>query len=240
MINVVDLETTGFDPKDGGVVEIACVAVGDTIEFTEDGFVHSLANPGCPIGHEAMGTHHITEAMVADAQPLDAVIALYGLDVYDVWAAHNAPFDRGFLPAIIQSKRWICTWRCSMHLWPDAPSHKNQALRYWLNLDVSDMPEEAGRNAHRALYDAWVTAKLLKKMLEYVYLNHQEYLSLEKQVDYLVTLSTAPILLRRVTFGKYRDMQWADVDRGYMRWCLKQDFDQDVIHTCRHYLGLLV
>lgn len=247
MINVTDLETCGWD---AGVVEIACVVVGDTIEFTEDGYMQSLVRPDCPIGPEAMGTHHITEEMVGDAPTLDAIILKYGLDVHDIWAAHNAEFDKKFFPERIREKKWIDTWRCALHLWPEAPSYKNQALRYWLNLNVEDMPASAGVTPHRALYDAWVTAKLLAKMIEIIMqketggpcLVHPDlYDELKSRaIEHLLKLSSEPVVLKRVTFGKHRDMQWSDVDRGYMRWCLKQDFDKDVIHTCKHYLGILV
>lgn len=243
MINVVDTETTGFDPRDGGVCEIACVAVGDTIG---DGYFQSLVNPGFPIGCDAMGTHHITNEMVADAPSLDMIFFDRGLGVHDVWAAHNAEFDMSFLPEHVRSpqRRWICTWRCAMHIWPDAPSHKNQALRYWLGLDVSDMPEEAGKNAHRALYDAWVTAKLLRRMITWISLRDhsgvEDITTIQAIVNELIRLSTAPLILKKVRFGKHRDSLWVDVDRGYMQWCLRQDFDKDVIHTCKHHLGILV
>lgn len=247
MINVTDLETCGME---AGVVEIACVAVGDTIEFTEDGFMQSLVNPeGVPISFEAMACHHIVPDMVKDAKNLESVIEEYGLQAHDVWCAHNAEFDRKCFPEAIRTKKWIDTWRCALHLWPGAPGHGNQVLRYWLNLDVSDMPETAGSTPHRALYDAWCTAKLLRRMLDVVkpILRDQKMLGentpiLESEaMDELIRLSSTPVVLRKVRFGKYRDSLWSDVDKGYLRWCLGQkDMDPDVHHTCRHYLGMLV
>src|SRR5208282_306064 len=49
-----------------------------------------------------------------------------------VVAAHKADFDRTYLRN--DDRPWICTYRCSIKEWPDAPSHTNQALRYWLAL----------------------------------------------------------------------------------------------------------
>ena len=126
-----------------------------------------------------------------------------------------------------------------MHLWPEAPSHKNQTLRYWLGLDVSDMPPEAGGNAHRALYDAWVTAKLLQKQLDEVkvllrsekgpLLDGDPTLE-QEDVEELLRLSAAPVLLRMVRLGKHRGTLWKDVDRSYLSWILKQG---DTITTQR-------
>ena len=50
-----------------------------------------------------------------------------------------------------------------MHLWPELSTHKNQTLRYELELNV---PTVEGMLPHRALPDALVTATLLQKMLE--------------------------------------------------------------------------
>lgn len=251
LINVVDLETCGFE---AGVVEVAMVSVGevDGEYFTE------LCKPDVPISFEAMATHHITEDMVKDALPFETVITDrflatgrgYAELEAEVFAAHNAEFDRKFFPEHIKNARWIDTWRCSLHLWPEAPGHGNQVLRYWLGLDVSDMPAEAGGMAHRALYDAWCTAAMLRRMIDHLVQIELSNLSPvedvvlseahNRAVEHLLKLSSEPVVLRKVRFGKHRDSLWADVPRDYLQWCLRQrDMDADVLHTCRHHLGLV-
>jgi exodeoxyribonuclease X len=186
-----------------------------------------LCKPTVPIGFGAMGAHHITEAEVAQAPDIASVVqrTLPQLEPSYVVAAHNAAFDKSFLlPHAPHLADWICTYRCAMHLWPDAESYKNQSLRYELGLDVSDMPPEAGGMAHRALYDAWVTYKLLERMLE------------SRTVSQLVELTKAPILLKKCGFGKHVGTLWEDVPASYLRWMLSQDFDEDTLYTARFYL----
>lgn len=226
LVSVLDTETTGLDAQDGGLVELARVVVC-TQQRRIVRWAHSLTQPGCPIGLEAMATHHITEDMLEGAPEPSLIIDLWfgapGERTRETMVAHNAAFDAAFLPPDLRPEAgvpWICTWRAAMHLWPDAPSHKNQFLRYWLGLDVSDMPEEAGGMAHRALYDTWVSAKLLLCMLE------------THSVDELVTLRTAPVMLRRVPFGKHRGETWDRVPSSYLDWMRRQsDLSPDVRYT---------
>jgi hypothetical protein len=46
-----------------------------------------------------------------------------------------------------------------------------------------------------------------------------------------------PVLLPKVTFGKYRGQNWTDVPPDYLQWILRQqDMNEDVVHTARHHL----
>jgi exodeoxyribonuclease X len=239
IISVLDTETTGLVP--GDVVEIAKVDVQLTDEDTNTWAINdrrsALVRPSCPISYEAMACHHITNEMVevtdlenpgsGDGMRSDVMSWFDSVSPFaPVVAAHNAAFDRQFLPELADRK-WICTYRCALHLWPDAPSHSNQVLRYFLGLDVSDMPTEAGATPHRAMYDAWVTAKLLQRMLS------------DHSVEELLRLTVEPVLLGTCKFGnKYRGRQWADVPADYLRWIARQDdMNPDVLHTARYYLN---
>lgn len=238
MITVLDCETTGMEP--GGVVEIAGVLTPRSGALND--WFSALTDPECPIEIGAMSIHHITEEDVRGQPPLSVI-----LDRVEKWgsmssvlAAHNAAFDRKFLPQLAD-RAWICTWRCALHLFPDAPGHSNQELRYWLQLDVSDMPEKAGGSSHRALYDAWTTAKLLERLIDEVQnpppLRGGPVVSLAEVIEHLIKLTTQPVILRKVRFGKHRGELWEHVPRGYLTWVLKQgDMDEDVRHTARHWL----
>lgn len=218
-IVVIDTETTGMDHEKDRLVELAaCWMVPDLglAQFS------AICDPGIPIPPEAMAVHHITDSMVSgfQTQEHNAGLLQAGAGPDTIWAAHNAAFDRGFLPQL--PGQWICTWRCSMHLWPEAPGHGNQVLRYWLKLPV-DLPE--GLYPHRALYDAVVTHALLMRMLE------------THSVEDLLRLSLEPVILHTVRFGKHRGMLWSEVPRDYLQWVRRQtDMDPDVMHTVKHIL----
>jgi exodeoxyribonuclease X len=73
---------------------------------------------------------------------------------------------------------------------------------------------------HRALPDAFVTAHLLRQILN------------RASVDDLIDWSKQPALLNKVTFGKHKGLKWTDVPDDYLDWIIsKRDFNEDVMHT---------
>lgn len=219
-IFVIDVETTGLDPKEHGVVEIAARELTNDVDGWNVGPVTvAFVNPGRPISFEAMGVHHIVEADVAGASPLDAVLVNWFLPPFEdiIFAAHNATFDRSFLPSMYADEvRWIDTYRCARHLFPDAPSFANCALYYFLGHErpFNVTPHEAG-------FDTLVTARILRRMLDL------------RGFDELVELSTRPVVLKKVGFGKHFGQLWTDVPFDYLQWASRQDFDADVKHTIK-------
>jgi hypothetical protein len=55
-----------------------------------------------------------------------------------------------------------------MHVWPLAPSYKNEVLRYWLGYDALPWHETDLEHAipHRAAHDAAVTALVLREAIK--------------------------------------------------------------------------
>jgi len=217
MIWVVDTETTGLDPKEDRVIEIAAVLLES--KWMMGAPTSSFVNPRRPIPPEASAVHHILDADLADApdlgEAIDRVLTPSWRESTNVIAAHNARFDRSFLPPL-QEKRWLDTYRCAMHVWPDAPSFKNAALFYWRGFQRIEPVE-----AHRAAYDALMTAHVLMALLE------------EREVDELLELSTKAVVLKKVGFGKHFGQLWTDVPMDYLDWASRQDFDPDVKLTVK-------
>jgi len=222
-IRVVDFETTGM-PPDAAVCEVGWCDVVDLPESSQRGIaapVSILTNPGRPIPAEAMAVHHIRDADVADAPSPDTVF-LNVMKGTDVFAAHNAQFERAFFAG--GAIPWICTYRCGLRAWPDAPSHKNQVLRYYLGIALD---EATAMPPHRAGPDAYVTANIVCVLLK-----------LHPLSD-LLTWSSEPALLITCHFPKYRGQKWADVPSDYLDWMLRQkDMGEDLHHTARHHLRL--
>lgn len=224
---VVDTETTGLDPSRDGIVELAGVwRAGDDLRFYS-----GLCNPGVPVSPVARSAHHIGDADVANSPApllvLQKLLAEHGAPSGErVYVAHNASYDRSFLQRLMESvgivNRWICTYRCAMHLWPDAPNYKNQTLRYYLNLEP-EVPRDL--HPHRALYDAIVTEEILQLMLQ------------QRRVEELIHMSQSPVLMKTVGFGKHRGKLWESVETSYLQWVVRQgDMDEDTLHTARYYL----
>jgi DNA polymerase-3 subunit epsilon len=94
---VLDLETTGLTPTRDRITEVGAVKVrgGEVL-----GELQTLIHPGRPIPLAVSAVTGITDAMVAHAPPIEAVLpAVLGFIGDAVFVAHNARFDLSFLRA---------------------------------------------------------------------------------------------------------------------------------------------
>jgi len=153
----VDLETTGMAPAADAITEIGIVRVaadpaGNTPEVAE---WSTLVNPGMPIPPAIQALTGISDAMVRDAPPFEAIAdEVAARTAGAVFIAHNARFDYGFLKHAFArldrsySARVLCTVKLSRRLCPDAPRHNLDSVieRHALPVD----------HRHRALGDARV------------------------------------------------------------------------------------
>jgi exodeoxyribonuclease X len=219
IFRIMDVETTGLDPVTDRIVEIGYCNLKDGVVGESRG---TLVDPGRPIPPEASAIHHITDADVEGYKKLEDITPFapaQGL----VYAAHNAAFDRKFLtPEVAGDRPWICTYRCALRLWPDAPAHNNQTLRYWLKPE--GLVKEFAEPSHRAAPDAYVTAHLLREMLKLA------------SVDRLIGWSDEPALLITCHLKMHKGKKWADVPSDYLQWVLRQDMSEDVLFTARYWL----
>lgn len=152
---LIDVETTGFSPRADRIVEIACATIdGDRVTERWS----TLVRPGIPIPPRATEIHGITNRMVGRAPGLGWALAqARRLCRGRIVATHNARFDLSFVGARLCAEA-LCTLRLSRALFPDAPNHRNQTLRYYLDIDaIAHEP----LTAHRALGDALVSAYVL-------------------------------------------------------------------------------
>lgn len=153
---VVDVETTGFSPRTDEVVEIAVVQIDDDRIV---GQWSSLVRPSISIPYRATEVHGICDRDVASAPRLRHLLPrIEALCERRVVAAHYKQFDLSFLPFLAMHPQ-VCTLQLARQAFPNAPSHKNQALREYLGLDAD--PSVAALGRHRALADALVSAHVL-------------------------------------------------------------------------------
>ena len=81
-----------------------------------------------------------------------------------MFVAHKWAFEAQWLEGYLHGHPSICTYKAALRVWPDAPGYSNQVLRYWLR-PKGFSPAIAG-TPHRALPDAYVTAFVLRELLE--------------------------------------------------------------------------
>jgi exodeoxyribonuclease X len=226
---VLDVETTGMDPAIDQVVELGYV--GTDLECTRfrDSY---LVKPTVPISPGASACHHLIDSDLEDAGPLPCALASLacetaGCDDAIAYAAHNAPFDKSFLPTLTD-KPWLDTLRMAKRYLPELPHHTNSFLRYALKLDV---PRDIV--PHRALGDCIVTAALLRWLLagparaDFERMGTKEF---ELFID-------GPLLLTMCNFGKHAGKRWTEVPRDYLAWMLRTGgFDPDTTFTAETLL----
>jgi DNA polymerase-3 subunit epsilon len=160
----LDLETTGGSPTEDAITEIGAVKVraGECL-----GTFHTLVNPGSAIPPAITILTGITEAMVAPAPRLHAVLpTLAEFLGGSVLVGHNVRFDLGFLDTAFVREGWprlanptVDTMALARRLVRDeVPNCRLGTLADRFRLDH--------RPSHRALEDALATADLLHLLLE--------------------------------------------------------------------------
>ena len=128
----IDVESTGAHPVRDRITEIAILRVEDGVLVDR---WESLVAPGIPIPPLIQQVTGISNEMVADAPPFDAVIDRVQALLADcVFVAHNARFDFGFIKnAFARSgrefdARVLCTVKLSRALFPEHHRHGLDAL----------------------------------------------------------------------------------------------------------------
>ena len=158
----MDLETTGGHAGRDRIMEVGIVLLQDG-EVVEE--FSTLVNPGVRIPYAIQRFTGITEAMVADAPPFEAVAeAIQSRLECKLFVAHNARFDYGFLRNEFRrlGRRFrapvLCTVRLSRALTPGERGHSLDAVmqRHGIACDAR----------HRALGDAKVLADFLRLVRE--------------------------------------------------------------------------
>lgn len=157
---VADVEGNGARPP--GLVELAVVPivdgrVGEPVTW--------LVKPEVPISWQATKVHGITNDDVAGLRPFSAVEDEVRAHLSrDVLVAHNAHVDLDVLSRELpgwQPAAVIDTLKLSRRLHPERPSHKLGVLVDAYDL-AAGLPDTM--SAHRADYDALVTARLLLRL----------------------------------------------------------------------------
>jgi exodeoxyribonuclease X len=201
-----------------------------------------------PISIGAMATHHITNEMMEQYQPLEqesehrsALVKLFnGVTV----VAHNAPFDVAVLEREgfeIAPDSVIDTLQVAKHLLPGLESYSLQYLRYYFGCTFAEQI-----NPHDAESDVIVLEAVFNRLAllvaEKYNFGPEEVAKDEPGLieEKMIELSNSPVLLQTMPFGKHKGKKFDILmvqDRQYMNWLDDQnDLDKDLKHTLQYWL----
>ena len=239
----LDTETTGNEVSKDRLVQLAYKTPSETVV--------EYFKPPLPISTKSMSITHITNEMVADKPIFKDSPAALKIQNYlndGVMIAHNALFDKAILEAEgISVPHFIDTLRIARYLDTDnaIPEYNLQFLRYHLKLEIPDLK---GLQAHDAESDITVLEALFKRLYAKMF---EEIKDEEKTIEKLLDISSHPLLLKVIPFGKHKGETLEEVvatDKAYLRWLLNQKNQEatqngtdpnqdDWIYTLNHYLS---
>lgn len=161
LYTIIDIETTGGQPSQDKITEIAMVKHDGTRIIDE---YSTLLNPNRPITWYVSKLTGITDEMVAKApQFYEVARKIVEFTEGCIFVAHNVRFDYSFIKKEFHAlgfnfhRKRLCTVRLGRKLIPGQPSYSLGTLCQNLGIEITDR--------HRALGDAKATAVLFEMML---------------------------------------------------------------------------
>ena len=128
----------------------------------------------------------------------------------------------------ISTQRVICTIKLARFLDKNGviPKYNLQYLRYFLGLEIE-------AKAHDALGDILVLEGLFSRLNA----KFQENGKLMDPVQEMIQISSNPVMIARMPYGKHRGELFSAVPRDYLEWLSGTDLDEDMAYTVKTNLG---
>ncbi len=218
----VDCESTGLDPKEDRIIEVAAIRftiAGNIAEF------QSLVKPVIPIPAESTAIHHITDDMVQGQPGVKEILPqLIAFLRDDIIVGHGIKYDLELITAEARRVGLDCpdltlrpnfdTLRMA-RIYGDSPTNSLRQLGEHFNL--------ATEGAHRAMNDVTMNVGVFRYLAE-------RYSSTEE----LFQILSKPIRMKIMPLGKHKGRRIKDeVPIEYLRWMANKSFDEDLLFSVR-------
>ena len=226
---VLDVETTGVNPHQDRVIEIAIVDfdTGDTL-------LHSLCNPEREIPPDITELTGITNDMALAAPFFHAIAdeAARQITLADAIVAHNPWFDQRMISAELGRLGLAVRWPiliCTKRIWdlnePREQRHLTNAFKRFVSKDGFE-------GAHGALADTTACRQVLLAQLKEFDLEGKPWNELDpEQTTWFGpsnhVLWSSGILV--VNFGKHKGRPCHEVERSYWEWIRSQEFPEHIM-----------
>ncbi|RMD47122.1 MAG: 3'-5' exonuclease [Aquificota bacterium] len=166
IFTVVDIETTGFNPENNSIIEIAAIKYQGNVIL--DKFWQLIKPDTGLLPSHITKLTGITNAMVIDQPTIEKVLPDFIKFIKgSIIVGHNVSFDLSFLNYNLKrttgstiKNPYICTDGLARRIMPDIDSKSLSNLAYHFNIPF---PKQ-----HRAMSDAEVTLKVFLKMVEFL------------------------------------------------------------------------
>lgn len=215
----LDCETTGLDPKQDRIIEIACAT------FNFSGIIdkfETLIDPKQQIPEESQKIHHISQEMVQGKPTIEQVIPKI-LSMIDghIIVGHGIEFDVSIL---VENLKQLCftpipnfpyidTLRLA-RLYGESPINSLERLREHFNIEF--------HGAHRAMNDVLVNIEVFKRLSTSF-----------KTTKELLSRLAKPIRLKTMPLGKHKGRKFEEIPMEYLEWASRKPFDQDLSYSIR-------
>jgi CBS domain-containing protein len=161
---VIDVETTGLDPRSARAIELAAVRLADGRLEAEDAF-RRLIDPGEPIPRSATDIHGIDDAAVRGAPRFAQVWPELAAALGDaILIGHTVGFDLAVLSqeCARASLAWVPPPALDTRLLaeiaePELADYSPESLAAWLGLEIKDR--------HSALGDARAAGEIFQALV---------------------------------------------------------------------------
>jgi exodeoxyribonuclease X len=201
---IFDVEAT--DKNDAVIIEAASLDVTSLNPFEVGNPWVQRYNPGKPISLGALATHHIMDEELVNC-PASSSFRLPAGTKYLI--GHNIDFD--WVAIGSPEVKRICTLALARSLWPQLDSHTQSALLYYFERDTA---REQLRNAHGALADVWICAKIVGQIIDKLH---------PVSLDALWEMSEKARIPTIMPYGKHKGELISQMPSDYKQWLLRQD-----------------
>jgi DNA polymerase III subunit epsilon len=216
----LDCESTGLDPEQDRIVEIAGARFNFEKVLQQ---MESLINPECDIPQTSQEIHKISKEMILDKPKIKEFLPSF-LKMIDghILVGHGIGFDialiaaeakRNQIPCKIHEVPFIDTLRLA-RLYGESPINSLDKLRQHFNI------EEQG--VHRAMSDVMVNIGVFKYLVKSF-----------KTTEMIFQALAKPIKLRAMPLGKHKGRRFEEIPIEYLLWAERKDFDQDLLYSIR-------
>jgi len=254
---IFDTETTGLGNRDR-IIQVGAIVVDlHDKEYIE---VHDeLCSSDVQISSEAMAIHGIKQVDIEDKPKYKDTKFKKALDVYNnkenYLIAHNLTFDKRMVEkeGFVSKYNLIDTYQCSIHLFETGSTINNRIvennkLQTFREIFFSEEEEtnEADKygvkiKAHDAIGDVVILKMFFKKIYSATARKYNLELSDSDSIlTKLVTLTDEPALLKFMPYGKWKGIEFLDIERNtslnsrghpegpsYLDWMLEGQKDKN-------------